>query len=49
MSALRLMASFTRCRSKQGGFVAAGELLLQVADLRKVLVRALSMSPIWAR
>jgi len=31
--------------AKQGGFVAAGELLLQVADLRKVLVRAFVDEP----
>jgi HlyD family secretion protein len=31
--------------SKQGGFVAAGDLLLQVADLRKVLVRAFVDEP----
>src|ERR1700686_375562 len=31
--------------AKQGGFVAAGDLLLQVADLRKVLVRALVDEP----
>jgi HlyD family secretion protein len=30
---------------KQGGFVAAGDLLLQVADLRKVLVRAFVDEP----
>jgi HlyD family secretion protein len=31
--------------AKQGGFVAAGDLLLQVADLRKVLVRAFVDEP----
>jgi HlyD family secretion protein len=31
--------------AKQGGFVAAGELLLQVADLRKVVVRAFVDEP----
>ncbi|MGD0467597.1 MAG: efflux RND transporter periplasmic adaptor subunit [Terriglobales bacterium] len=31
--------------AKQGGFVAAGDLLLQVADLRKVLVRAFIDEP----
>ena len=31
--------------AKQGGFVAAGDLLLQVADLRKVLVRAVVYEP----
>lgn len=31
--------------AKQGGFVAAGELLLQVADLRKVMVRAFVDEP----
>ena len=31
--------------SKQGGFVAAGDLLLQLADLRKVLVRAFVDEP----
>jgi HlyD family secretion protein len=31
--------------ARQGGFVAAGELLLQVADLRKVLVRAFVDEP----
>ncbi len=30
---------------KQGGFVAAGDLLLQVADLRKVMVRAFVDEP----
>jgi HlyD family secretion protein len=30
---------------KQGGFVAAGDLLLQVADLRKVIVRAFVDEP----
>ncbi len=30
---------------KQGGFVAAGDLLLQVADLRKVMVRAFIDEP----
>jgi len=30
---------------KQGGFVAAGDLLLQMADLRKVLVRAFVDEP----
>ncbi len=34
---------------KQGGFVAAGELLLQMADLRKVMVRALVDEPDVAR
>ncbi len=34
---------------KQGGFVAAGDLLLQVADLRKVLVRAFVDEPDVAR
>ncbi|HLM80850.1 MAG TPA: efflux RND transporter periplasmic adaptor subunit [Terriglobales bacterium] len=34
---------------KQGGFVAAGELLLQMADLRKVMVRALVDEPDLAR
>ena len=34
---------------KQGGFVAAGDLLLQVADLRKVLVRAYVDEPDVAR
>ena len=34
---------------KQGGFVAAGDLLLQVADLRKVMVRALVDEPDVAR
>jgi HlyD family secretion protein len=31
--------------AKQGGFVAAGDLLLQVADLRKVLLRAFVDEP----
>jgi HlyD family secretion protein len=31
--------------AKQGGFVAAGDLLLQVADLRKVVVRAFVDEP----
>jgi HlyD family secretion protein len=31
--------------ARQGGFVAAGDLLLQVADLRKVLVRAFVDEP----
>jgi HlyD family secretion protein len=31
--------------AKQGGFVAAGDLLLQIADLRKVLVRAFVDEP----
>ena len=31
--------------AKEGGFVAAGDLLLQVADLRKVLVRAFVDEP----
>jgi HlyD family secretion protein len=31
--------------AKQGGFVAAGDLLLQVADLRRVLVRAFVDEP----
>jgi HlyD family secretion protein len=31
--------------AKQGGFVAAGDLLLQLADLRKVLVRAFVDEP----
>jgi len=31
--------------AKQGGFVAAGDLLLQVADLRKVMVRAFVDEP----
>jgi HlyD family secretion protein len=31
--------------AKQGGFVAAGDLLLQVADLRKVIVRAFVDEP----
>jgi HlyD family secretion protein len=31
--------------TKQGGFVAAGDLLLQVADLRKVLLRAFIDEP----
>jgi HlyD family secretion protein len=31
--------------AKQGGFVAAGDLLLQVADLRKVLVRSFVDEP----
>jgi len=35
--------------AKQGGFVAAGDLLLQVADLRKVLVRAFVDEPDVAR
>ena len=30
---------------KQGGFVAGGDLLLQMADLRKVLVRAFVDEP----
>ena len=34
---------------KQGGFVAAGDLLLQMADLRKVMVRALVDEPDVAR
>jgi HlyD family secretion protein len=34
---------------KQGGFVAAGELLLQMADLRTVMVRALVDEPDVAR
>jgi HlyD family secretion protein len=34
---------------KQGGFVAAGELLLQLADLRKVVVRAFVDEPDVAR
>src|SRR5277367_518820 len=34
---------------KQGGFVAAGDLLLQVADLRKVLLRAFVDEPDVAR
>jgi len=34
---------------KQGGFVSAGDLLLQVADLRKVLVRAFVDEPDVAR
>lgn len=34
---------------KQGGFVAAGDLLLQMADLRKVTVRALVDEPDVAR
>jgi len=34
---------------KQGGFVSSGELLLQVADLRKVLVRAFVDEPDVAR
>jgi len=34
---------------KQGGFVTAGDLLLQVADLRKVLVRAFVDEPDVAR
>ncbi|HXY78011.1 MAG TPA: efflux RND transporter periplasmic adaptor subunit [Candidatus Acidoferrales bacterium] len=34
---------------KQGGFVTAGELLLQMADLRKVMVRALVDEPDVAR
>jgi len=34
---------------KQGGFVASGDLLLQVADLRKVLVRAFVDEPDIAR
>jgi HlyD family secretion protein len=34
---------------KQGGYVAAGELLLQMADLRKVMVRALVDEPDVAR
>jgi HlyD family secretion protein len=35
--------------AKEGGFVAAGDLLLQVADLRKVLVRAFVDEPDVAR
>jgi HlyD family secretion protein len=35
--------------AKQGGFVAAGDLLLQVADLRKMLVRAFVDEPDVAR
>src|SRR6266852_751942 len=35
--------------ARQGGFVAAGDLLLQVADLRKVLVRAFVDEPDVAR
>jgi len=35
--------------AKQGGFVAAGDLLLQVADLRQVLVRAFVDEPDVAR
>ncbi len=35
--------------AKQGGFVAAGDLLLQVADLRKVMVRAFVDEPDVAR
>jgi HlyD family secretion protein len=35
--------------AKQGGFVAAGDLLLQVADLRKVTVRAFVDEPDVAR
>lgn len=35
--------------AKKGGFVAAGDLLLQVADLRKVLVRAFVDEPDVAR
>ncbi len=35
--------------AKQGGFVAAGDLLLQVADLRKVIVRAFVDEPDVAR
>ena len=35
--------------AKQGGFVAAGDLLLQVADLRKVVVRAFVDEPDVAR
>jgi len=35
--------------AKQGGFVTAGDLLLQVADLRKVLVRAFVDEPDVAR
>lgn len=35
--------------TKQGGFVTAGDLLLQVADLRKVLVRAFVDEPDVAR
>ena len=35
--------------AKQGGFVAAGDLLLQVAELRKVLVRAFVDEPDVAR
>ncbi len=34
---------------KQGGFVAAGDLLLQMADLRKVMLRALVDEPDVAR
>ena len=35
--------------ARQGGFVAAGDLLLQMADLRKVMVRALVDEPDVAR
>lgn len=35
--------------AKQGGFVSAGDLLLQVADLRKVMVRAFVDEPDVAR
>src|SRR5580658_943837 len=35
--------------AKQGGFVAAGDLLLQVADLRKIVVRAFVDEPDVAR
>src|SRR6202158_5702458 len=35
--------------AKQGGFIAAGDLLLQVADLRKVMVRAFVDEPDVAR